>query len=166
MTKPTVIVDLGRARRGAGDLVHFAGDVTVLRPVEGAKSNRLLLMDLVNRGRRVTPGMLNRAAVDIPPIERIRPGDGFLMRHGWSLAWCGWQWDVPPGPGRMRFSAPLAVTVDGGALPGTMQLRFQLPAPAAEVELTDQHVGPLGRHAPIATVDVEDRHARLLVRDT
>jgi hypothetical protein len=88
------------------------------------------------------------------------------MRHGWSLAWCGWQWDVPAAPGRMRFHAPQAVGTDGGPLPGTMLLRFQLPAPAADVELTDQHVGPLGRHEPIPAFDVDDPDARLLVRDS
>jgi len=57
-----VVVDLDRAQRDAAGLVRFSGEVTLLRPVEGTRANRLLLMDLVNRGRPVTPGMANRAA--------------------------------------------------------------------------------------------------------
>jgi hypothetical protein len=39
-------------------------------------------------------------------------GNGFLMRHGFTLVWSGWQGDVPPGADRLtaRFPANPGVT--------------------------------------------------------
>jgi hypothetical protein len=110
-------------------------------------------------------GLFNRAVLDAPQEHRIPVGDGFLMRHGFSLVWCGWQWDVPRGEDRMGLDAPLVLGADGEPATAWTQLRVQLPDDAASVPLTDQHVGPIGNHEPIPTVDVDDAEARLYVRD-
>ena len=154
------IVDLGLAPREADGLVHFEGDVTILRPADPARGNGTALLEVPNRGRRTLTTLFNQAVAEIPPAWPIAPGDGFLFRHGYTLAWVGWQWDVPRGPGRMGLAAP---RVTGGA-PGFTQLRFQLPADTPTVLLTDQHVGPLGAHDPIPTVDVADPDAVLYRR--
>ncbi|MBT7760253.1 MAG: hypothetical protein HN732_23180, partial [Rhodospirillaceae bacterium] len=44
------VVDLGLAARGDDGLVHFSGDVTILRPLSGG--SRALLMQVPNRGKR------------------------------------------------------------------------------------------------------------------
>ncbi len=154
------IVDLALAPRRADGLVHFEGDVTILRPADPARGNGTALLEVPNRGRRTLTTLFNQAVAEIPPAWPIAPGDGFLFRRGFTLAWVGWQWDVPRGPGRMGLAAP---RVTGGA-PGFTQLRFQLPADAPTVLLTDQHVGPLGAHDPIPTVDVADPDAVLYRR--
>jgi hypothetical protein len=159
------IVDLDRAARDDGGRVHFRGDVVVVRPVVAAAGNRVALIDIPNRGRRVMTGLFNRAVPDVPPQRRIPVGDGFLMRRGFSLVWCGWQWDVPRGEDRMGLDAPLVLDADGTPLTASVQLRFQLPGDTASVPLTDQHVGPIGEHEPIPTVDVDDAEAKLYVRD-
>ena len=159
------IVDLAEAARGANGCVHFSGDVVVLRPVVPAAGNRVALLDIPNRGRRTMTGLFNRAVPDVPPQRRIPVGDGFLMRRGFSAVWCGWQWDVPRGEDRMGLDAPLVHGADGQPVTAWMQLRVQLPSDAPTVSLTDQHVGPIGNHEPIPTIDVADGEARLYVRD-
>jgi Alpha/beta hydrolase domain len=154
------IVDLQLAPRHPDGLVHFRGDVVVLRPVDRNRANRFALLEIPNRGRRTLTTLFNQAVAELPPSWPIPPGDGFLMRHGYSLAWCGWQWDVPRGPGRMGFEAPQVV----GHPPGFTLLRFQLPAKTPSVLLTDQHVGPLGAHDPVPTVDIDDPDAVLFRR--
>ena len=153
------IIDLDKAER-AGGLVRFSGDVTLLVPSDGG--NRAMLFEIPNRGNRVLTRMFNQAPFDLMPTDDIHPGDGFLMRQGWSLAWVGWQWDVPkPGP-RIGLSAPL---VADGAADGQMQLRVQPDLPQADISLTDHHVGSIGNHQLIPTRDIDDGQARLLVRD-
>jgi len=34
------------------------------------------------------------AVADPAPTDDIDVGDGFLMKRGWTVAMCGWQWDV------------------------------------------------------------------------
>ncbi len=155
------IVDLADADRGEDGLVHYRGDATVLRPVDPSRANRMALLDVPNRGHRRATGLFNRADPEPVPTGRIMPGDGFLMNLGFTLAWVGWQWDVPRNDGRLGLAAPRVT----GAEPGTMVLRLQLPETVTTVPLTDQHVGPLGAHRTIPPFDVDDPHAVLHVRD-
>ena len=151
------IVDLGLAPTDEDGLVRFEGDVTLLRPVDGGRGTGIV--EVPNRGRRTLLSLYNRAAPVLEPTAEIDPGDGFLLDHGFTIAWCGWQWDVPRSPARMGLAAPAA------DVEGELQLRFQLPADHDSIPLTDQHTGPLGNHEPIPTRDRDDPHARLLVRD-
>ena len=65
----------------------------------------------------------------------------------------------------MGLDAPQVLDADGKPATVWTQLRVQLPDDVASVPLTDQHVGPIGNHEPIPTVDVDDAEARLYVRD-
>lgn len=141
------IVDLALAPRDADGLVRFSGDLTVLSPVDAA-SSRTAILEVPNRGHRIAPSMFNRALRAIDDRE-IDPGDGFLFDRGLTVVFCGWQWDVPTGDGRMGLSAPRVENPDGGR----MQHRFQPGAAASRVELTDQHVGSIGNHQPITPSD-------------
>ena len=154
-----VITDLALAEK-TGGLVRFSGDVTLLVPSDSG--NRAMLFEVPNRGNRVLTRMFNQAPFDLLPTDEINSGDGFLMDRGWTLAWVGWQWDVPnPGP-RMGLAAPL---VPDGAVKGQMQLRVQPDQAKAYISLTDHHVGSIGNHRLIPTQDIDDPEARLLVRD-
>jgi len=158
------IVDLGSAERGSDGLVHFDGDVTILRPVDPALGQRAALVEVPNRGRRTAMRLFNRALTEVAN-DGIPPGDGFLFRHGWTVAWCGWQWDVPRDGIRMGLRAPQIIDGAGAALASPIQLRLQLPQRVTSVDLTDHHVGVIGGHEPIPSFDVDDPGARLLVRD-
>ena len=48
----TNITDLGLAERNKDGLVEFAGDLTIIKPVDMATGNGALLMQVPNRGNR------------------------------------------------------------------------------------------------------------------
>ncbi len=60
-----VITDLALAPRNDAGLVESAADFYLLRPVDPARGNRRLLLDVPNRGRKVALGMFN-SAVRVP----------------------------------------------------------------------------------------------------
>jgi hypothetical protein len=96
------IVDLKFAPRNAAGKVEFAGDFHLLKPLDLSRGNHRLLYDVNNRGNLVMLGYYNNSPA---PTE---PGNGFLMRQGYSLLWSAWNWDVVPGGGRMRIDLPIA----------------------------------------------------------
>jgi len=153
------IADLENATRDTDGLVRFSGDFTLLAPLEGG--NGAALLDVPNRGGRVAPRLFNLAPFP-EDSNLIEAGDGYLLRAGWTVAFCGWQWDVPRESGRMGLSAPLVTEPDGGR----MQLRFQIPSNQDELLLTDQHVGLGPNHVTIPPATLNDPNAELLVRDT
>ena len=160
------ITDLALAARDDDGMVRFQGDMTILMPADPAKGNRSLLLEVPNRGRYIT-GYINHDPGKPVPDRRILPGDGFLMEQGWTIAWVGWQWDVPRTPERLRIGltapqVPLSRR-DGEPL---MQLRLLLDSDVTHIALTDQHVGSIGGHTPIPPLDPNDTNARLLVRDS
>ncbi len=48
---------------------------------------------MVNRGNVLSLRRINSA----PNNDHMDPGNGFLMRRGYTQVWCGWQHDVPLG---------------------------------------------------------------------
>lgn len=153
------IADLARAARDDDGSVRFSGDFTILAPLGGG--NGAALLDVPNRGGRVAPRMFNLAPLDEDP-RSIDPGDAYLFRHGWTVAFCGWQWDVPRDQGRMGLVPPLVPDPDGGR----MQLRYQIGSDESGLLLTDQHVGVGPNHMPIPPAVLNDPAAQLMVRDT
>ena len=158
------IVDLDRAQRHADGMVRFSGDASFLVPVDPARSNRTLLLDVPNRGNRIAMRSFNMAPFDLMPTDEITPGDGFLLERGWCIAWCGWQWDVPYPSVRLGLRAP-AVPHARRVPAGRMQLRIQPDVATDTFALTDHHVGSVGNHAPISTIDPDDPDAALWVRE-
>lgn len=152
------IVDLDRAARGADGLVHFAADFCLLQPADPARGSRRLLFDVANRGRRTVPGSFNRAPREAAPSDRIDPGDGFLMRRGWTIAWCGWQWDVIRPSELMGLEAPQALE-DGQPVQGAVAVTFQPNVFSRDQLLADRI------HRPYPAADVDDPDAVLTVRE-
>lgn len=91
------ITDLKLAPRDSDGLVVCSSDFCILRPVDPGKGNRRLLLDVPNRGNRRALQYINFSPRDSDPSAPLDPGDGFLMRHGFTVVWCGWQHDVPRG---------------------------------------------------------------------
>jgi len=119
------IVDLDLAARNAAGLVQFSADFCLLQPVDAARANGRVLLDVVNRGRKLVPRLFNRAPVEPIPSEQIAPGDAFLLRRGWTIAWCGWQWDVVRSPALMGIEVPQALD-NGRAIEGQVAVQFPL----------------------------------------
>ena len=102
------IADIALAPTNARGLVESWADFYLLRPVDPAAGNRRLLLDVPNRGRKIALGLFN-SAVRVPdPRAPEDFGNGFLMRHGYTVAWVGWQPDVPRRDGMMALSVPAA----------------------------------------------------------
>jgi hypothetical protein len=101
------IVDLDLAPRDDGGRVRFVSDFNLVKPVDPAKGSGRLLVELPNRGRKLT-GRLNRAPVEAAQSAEGHPGDGWLYRNGWSVASIGWQWDVIRSDRLLGMVAPVA----------------------------------------------------------
>jgi hypothetical protein len=109
-----VITDLDRAPRGADGRVRFEADFVLLEPAQ--PSGRLLVY-VVNRGRYgLVPFSLPSRPPTVQPTAEIDPGDRFLLERGWSVLFCGWQWDVMAREGLLGLRAPLADVEPGDVL--------------------------------------------------
>jgi hypothetical protein len=151
------ITDLGLAPRNARGQVEASADFYLLRPAEPARGNRRLLLDVPNRGRKVALGMFNSAPRVPDPSTPEDFGNGFLMRWGYTVAWCGWQHDVPRRDGLMALTVPVA-RGDGGAITGLVRCEWRPNARAETLPLADRY------HTPHPTADLNDPDARLTVR--
>jgi hypothetical protein len=160
----TRITDLERAPRNHDGRVEFAADVSILLPVERARGNGRVILDVVNRGNTVTVPNFNHATRPVfgPDTEAHPPidvGDGFLMRRGYTVISCGWQCDVPELPALFRLYAPEARDADGRPLRGRVYVNLQAPEPVPHFLLSDRG------HLAYPAADLEEPSAVLLVRD-
>lgn len=137
-----VIADLDRAPRNAAGQVEAVADVVLLRPADPARGDGTLLIDVPNRGRKLAPQLFDDAAQ--PGANRAeQPADagiGFLHRRGITMAWIGWQADIPSAPGQLALAAPVLRGVTGpsrdefvfdhGRNPATASLSWPMAEPA------------------------------------
>jgi Alpha/beta hydrolase domain len=146
------IADLGLAPRNGHGLVESSGDFYLLRPLGGG--NRRLLLDVPNRGRKIALGMFNSTPRSNDPTSREDFGNQFLMRHGYTVAWVGWQPDVPRRDGMMALTVP--------RVPGVserVRCEFRPNALTAALPLADRY------HIPHPVARVDDPDAELHVRE-
>ncbi|HET9319536.1 MAG TPA: alpha/beta hydrolase domain-containing protein [Bryobacteraceae bacterium] len=151
-----VIADISLAPRNAQSRVELSADFALLKPVAALPAARLIC-DVVNRGNK-TVMRLNLAGPAQPSDAEPRAGDGFLMRRGYSIAWCGWQPDAPDTQGLMRAYLPEAVQ-NGARLSGQTSLQFQ-PSKLVHVQLLSD-----AGHRPQPVASLDDPAAMLTVRD-
>ncbi len=148
------VTDIGLAPRNADGRVEFSSDFYLLKPVDMRKGNGRLLLDVANRGRKVALGMLN-STVRVPdPATAEDFGNGFLMRRGCTVAWVGWQVDVPRRDGLMGLDAPRAQGVSG-----FVRCRLRPIVRAETLALADRD------HIPNPAVDPGDAEATITVRE-
>lgn len=120
------IVDIRLAPRNARGKVEYSADFDILRPADPAKGNGTLLYDVNNRGNRRVLHLLNDTPASNALATPDTAGDGFLMRHGFTIAWSGWI------PGLPRSAHPLRLEVPGVAAieqPVWDEFLFNDPAP-------------------------------------
>ena len=152
------ITDLGLAPRDADGAVGFSADFLIGRPADPQRGDHRIFFEVLNRGKRRALRCLNSVEDSPDPNALVDPGNGFLMRHGYTVVWCGWQPDVPPVEGLMRMKVPDAVSPDG-PLSGKITVAFQPNVRAQVQALSD------AMHHPCPTIDVSDPEATLIVRD-
>jgi len=104
------ITDLKRASVNEDGKVEFWSDFFLLKPVDPGKGNGRLLYDVHNRGNKLALWTFNEGDLTNEPSGHEHAGNGFLMRHGWSLLWTGWNGDVAAdGSGRLLAGLPVAM---------------------------------------------------------
>jgi hypothetical protein len=153
------ITDIALAETNAQGRVEFAGDFYLLKPVDAAKGNKRLLLDVPNRGRKSALGLFNSTPRVPDPKTAQDFGNGFLMRQGYTVAWVGWQADLPRQEGVMALEAPRAKGI-------TDFMRVEL---RPHTRVKTMPLGDLSHFTcpslPQPTVDMNDPQARLSMRE-
>lgn len=126
-----MITDILLAPRNARGMVEYVATFTLLRPLDAAKENGVLLHDMVNRGNKLNLLTYNRGcAAGGGTCDLEDAGDGFLFREGYTILWSGWQGDIPPvtsPPERNALETvrvPVASNADGSAIAGRIVVRW------------------------------------------
>ena len=152
------ITDVDLAPRDEAGRVHFSADFEMLQPADPDRGRRSLIFDVVNRGRKTVLGF-NSAPRAMDPSAPLDPGNGFLMREGYTIVWCGWQSDVPDNPHLMGLDAPQALNPDGGPVVGRILHQFQCNEQTNVFLLADR------THNPHPPADPNGLDASMTVRD-
>jgi Alpha/beta hydrolase domain len=156
------IVNLDKAPRNARGLVDYQVDFRILKPIDLDRGNGWLLYDVPNRGNQPVIPRLNGAPEGGHPKTA---GNGFLMRHGFTVVWSAWQGDVPPGADRLVARFPIAIGADG---PLTGMVREEFIAEASGL-LGDANIHEVSEDRFIGTLiypvaDLNAAEASLTVR--
>jgi len=106
-----VITDIELAPRNAAGMVTYSMDVFVLRPMNQALGNQRLFYDFNNRGQ-MRLGRVNNGTVTSDPVTAADAGDGYVMRHGFSVAGNGWDFGAS-GTANMKISVPRLTGLPG-----------------------------------------------------
>jgi hypothetical protein len=150
------IVDLALAPRNANGKVEFWTDVFLLKPVDPTRGNRRLFYDVNNRGNKLALGAFNNRGGN-DPATPADAGNGFLMRQGYTIFWCGWNGDVVAGDHRLLIGLPIA-TQNGKPITGLVH---------AEIVVNDKsYCQPFywGNSDPYPSTSLDNREARLTMR--
>jgi Alpha/beta hydrolase domain len=112
-----VIADIDKAPRNEQGRVEATADVVLLRPADPLRANGTLLVDIPNRGRKLAPQLFDDAAMPgANEAEKAADaGIGFLHGQGYTMAWIGWQADIPSKAGQLALAAPVLRGVTGPA---------------------------------------------------
>jgi hypothetical protein len=110
-----IIVNLSKAPRNRRGRVAYSSNFCILKPVDMARGNGKIFFDAPNRGSKRILSFLNDAPEANDPTTLEHAGNGFLMRQGYTVVWCGWQGDLMPLKNWLVLNAPVA-TNNGKAI--------------------------------------------------
>ncbi len=118
------ISDLQRAPRNDRGKVESWTDFFLLKPVDAAKGNGVLLYDVNNRGNMLALWTFNDGERTNDPKTEAHAGHGFLMKQGFSVLWCGWNGEVQADDTqRLLCGLPIA-TENGKTITGKAHLEI------------------------------------------
>jgi len=114
-----VITDIELAPRNARGKVEYSMDFFILKPVNLRDGNRKLFVEVNNRGGKLF-GPFNGSGGGNNPTTAADAGDAFLMNHGYSMAWNGWDPSASAGADGtgLPISVPVAKHPDGTEITG------------------------------------------------
>jgi Alpha/beta hydrolase domain len=102
------IINLSKAPRNRRGRVEYWSDLCILKPVDMARGNGKIFFDAPNRGGKRIVAFLNDAPQNNDPSTIEDAGNGFLMRQGYTIVWCGWQGDLMPQRHWLVMGVPVA----------------------------------------------------------
>ncbi len=146
------VMDIGQTPRDGDGNVTYTTDWYLLKPFDLTRGNRRLIFDVANRGNKRLLQFFNDAVHSNTPQRAAHAGNGFLMRRGYTIAWCGWQGDIVPGDGRLTMSLPVAMTDEA---PITGQVRSEFIADEAGIVSVPLSGNPYTRSYPTAQLDTQ-----------
>jgi len=156
------IADLAAAPRNADGKVEFAGDLLLFLPTRPASARGTVFLEVVNRGRDQSLGLMSDARQrDLAP-ENWNLGDRFLLEQGFTVAFLGWQFDVQPGAG-------LALTVPLAPVSGVVRasaVTVSRSGPGGAIGLTYCAADPLQPDATLTFRSVINGPANVLPRES
>ncbi len=150
------VVDLKLAPRNDAGKVAFWTDFFLLAPADPSRGNRRLFYGVNNRGNKLLLGAFNNRGGN-DPTTLAHAGNGFLMRQGYAVLWCGWNGDVLPGNNRLLIGLPVARD-NGKTITGRIY---------AEIRVDRRSLSePLywGSSDPYPSVSLDDPNAKLTMR--
>ncbi len=163
-----IITDIQFAPRNGRGMVEYVATFTLVKPVDLAKANGVLIYAVPNRSNRIIPSAFSASGSAAGNIAG-ESGEEFLLKRGYILLHSGWQGDIPPRPGAETITVPIAKNPDGSSITGLALARFinmpngtnTLPLPAAhEAASPDTNKAELTKRAteegaiiPIASAD-------------
>ena len=132
------IQDINLAPRNARGMVEYATDIEILKPADMGRGNRILLFEVNNRGNKLALSAFNEGvAGGLPDRNALAsPGDGWLMRAGYTMVWFGWEMDVRPGMSRIGMPAVIARNHDGSPITGIVRSEIITPKPVTSLPIS------------------------------
>lgn len=153
------ITDIDLAPKNAQGKVEYSADLYVLKPRDSAKGNGTALVEISNRGGKSLLNTFNLAPTSLDPRTPAEFGDNFLMQHGFTLVWVGWEFDVLPKPGLMHFQAPIA-SENGKSIYGMVRSEWEGEERVTTIPLGDRNLPGY----PVA--ERNDPENKIFVRET
>lgn len=102
------IADLKLAPRDADGHVAFSSDFVVLRPLDPTKARSTVFLEILNRGHsnasRVFFAPERGSGFKVEDLQGAVIRDAFLFEQGFTVAWIGWEFDLPRDT--LRLTAP------------------------------------------------------------
>ena len=151
-----VIADLSYAPKNAKGLVEASADVVLLQPTDPQAGNKTLLVDIPNRGRKLAPQLFDDVGQPGAnnAVKAQDAGIAYLHRQGYTMAWIGWQGDIPSGPQSLAMQAPSAAGIQGSVRD---EFQFDHLTNPIKVQLTALIENPSSVNATVRAIWTDTR---------
>ena len=154
------IVNLSKAPRNRRGRVDYSSNFFILKPVDMAHGNGKIFFDAPNRGGKRILAFLNDGPQSNDPTTLEDAGNGFLMRYGYTIVWCGWQGDLMPIKNWLVLNVPVATN---NSKPIIRKVRTEIVVDAKGVK--SQPLSGDERVKSYEAASLDKSHATLTVRE-
>ena len=158
------IQDISLAPRNARGMVEYSTNIELLKPADQARGKRVLLFEVNNRGNKLALANFNEG-VSGGVADRnglTSPGDGWLMRDGYTMVWSGWEMDVLDGMNRISMPPVVAHNHDGSPIIGLVRSEIITPVQTTSLPISSsQQIQnyPVGSYNSYPTASLDNRTA-------